>query len=125
VGPGHELSFAGHQVMAATLLTDSGMLPADARAAFPRSRRDGDQMLTFPAAVASALLKDSDQDRSEPAWGGLGRMVQEINFLNVRRAMYFQNYMLGVDSSDYLHAAAPLIADHPYRPYIEAMAIKT
>jgi len=124
VGPGHELSLAGHRAIAAALLTDQRLLPPGAQATFPHNRRDSGQMLTFPAAVAAALLKAADEDHSEPSWGALGRMVQEINFLNVHRRMYFENHMLAVDSSDYLQAAMPLIADHPYRAYIEAMGIK-
>lgn len=124
VGTGEALSSAGHQIIEAMLVTHRGFLPPAAADAIPQARPDPATAMTFPARVCDALLKSGDADMAEPSWGVLARLVQESSFMAVRRTMNYQIVKMGWDPSDYLNAAMPLIADHPYRAYIEAMPIK-
>ena len=117
------MSGIGHEIVLGTLLAHRDLLPAPARTVIPRAIANPDEAITLPAQAAVQLLKAGEDDVAEPSWGVLGRLLQEENFLNVRRMMIFQTKVLGVDSSDYLKDVMPLIADHPCRPYIEAMAI--
>lgn len=124
VGTGEALSSGGHQIVATMLVTHRGFLPAAAAEAIPRDPPNPATAMTFPAGVCDALLKSGDADTAEPSWGALARLVQESSFLAVRRTMNYQIVQMGWDTGDYLNAAMPLIADHPYRAYIEAMPIK-
>ncbi|HWE38622.1 MAG TPA: hypothetical protein VG406_18880 [Isosphaeraceae bacterium] len=75
--------------------------------------------------LARALVRagDATEDAGEPSWATLGRLVQETQFIQARRRLEFLRDSLGVPTRDEVEAALPVIGDHPYRLYIESLAL--
>jgi tetratricopeptide (TPR) repeat protein len=69
-------------------------------------------------------LGSPDQDKAEPSWTVLGRMVKEITFTNVWRYAYFIAVEQGLDARDIASQSAPLISDHPFKFVIDALGIR-
>ncbi|MFO7906837.1 MAG: tetratricopeptide repeat protein [Pirellulaceae bacterium] len=61
-------------------------------------------------------------DKGELSWANLGHLIREISFLNVWQRTRFLRYMLGVPPEDFIERSEPLVADHPYRLALDAMA---
>ncbi len=62
---------------------------------------------------------DADE-KAEPSFAFVGRLIQETNFVHVERRVHFMADMWGVDVSDFLQQSKPLIEDHPYRVFVES-----
>ncbi len=60
------------------------------------------------------------KDKGEPSWAAMGRMIQEITFTQVQRRADLIADQWGVDASDYVQEVRPIVADHPYKGFIEA-----
>jgi len=78
-----------------------------------------------PSRTAQALIENeaSSDDRGEPSWIVLGRMIQEEDFaLTVRRALFLKQ-RLGVPVDDFVAAVSPNLDGHPYAAWIESLAI--
>jgi tetratricopeptide (TPR) repeat protein len=58
----------------------------------------------------------------EPSWACLGCLIRELAFIQVWHRAQFQARLLGVPTDNFLKLAAPLVAGHPYRPYLESFA---
>ncbi len=74
------------------------------------------------ADIARALVAAGavEEDRDEPSLSVLGRMLEELLFTQTARRGWFLRYSLGVSMDEYVDRAIPLVADHPYRAYIES-----
>src|SRR5262249_35236899 len=57
---------------------------------------------------------------AEPSWTLLARMMQEERFDQVCHHLAFLQFTLAVDPSDAVPAALSLVADHPYKVYVES-----
>jgi tetratricopeptide (TPR) repeat protein len=75
------------------------------------------------AAVARAMVDAGapGKDAGEPSWAMLGRQVQEVHFVQTYRRAYFMARQWSVDTRGYHGEVAPIIADHPYGPWITAV----
>jgi tetratricopeptide (TPR) repeat protein len=62
-------------------------------------------------------------DAGEPSWSALGRVLQETRFTQVWRRVDFLDYRLSVASDDFLEEALPLVAGHPYAPFLEVYTL--
>ncbi len=78
------------------------------------AKEEGDEVELRKRLVAAAV-----DDPAEFSWGVLGRQLREIRLLQVSRRMYFLICPLGVPADDFVADALPLVADHPYRRYLE------
>ncbi len=70
----------------------------------------------------SAKPSSRPLDSGEPSWAALAQLIQEVSFIHVWRRAYFERQALSVPTEDFLTVAAPLIADHPLRPFLETFA---
>ena len=93
----------------------------------PKSVRDaGRNNWQSPATRAAAARAMVDagapgRDAGEPSWAVLGRQVQEVHFVHSYRRAYFMARQWGVDARGYLREVDPMLADHPYGPWITAV----
>jgi tetratricopeptide (TPR) repeat protein len=123
VASGHELTELAPQVMLASLpdeISRMKVVPGSVDDALRAARGNADMTANL-AAVPKSFLAATEA--SEPSWALAGRILQETNFVHVERRAYFMSSMWGVDCSDYVQSADPLIADHPLRQYIHGMAV--
>ena len=78
-------------------------------------------------SMQSAKLLDTagvpESDAGEPAWGAMGHMIRETRFVQVFRRLYFVKFMLSAPADEVWHEVRFDVADHRYRPYLEAMAV--
>lgn len=89
--------------------------------------RSGDE---FDAAAehqrrtaVTRALRDEDKtalDVGEPSWQALATVIEEISFVQVERNLEFLATGLSVSLDDTQLELAPLVADHPYRRFIES-----
>ena len=100
------------QLIAALLRAGGGPAsPAAAQAASPSGE---------PAAKPEEQPKrPAEPDHGEPSWATLGRMLRELAFVQVWRRTDFQRYRLSVPPDEFLAATAILVAEHPYRHFLE------
>ena len=76
-----------------------------------------------PAVVADACQAFVDApDTQEFSWTLLGRLLQETNFVHVEMETEFLAIYLGVAPGPFVQSAAPLVKDHPFKPYVDALA---
>ncbi|HTM53392.1 MAG TPA: hypothetical protein VL175_05160, partial [Pirellulales bacterium] len=62
------------------------------------------------------------QDSGEPSLAALGSMIEDVTFLQLSRRANFMFKIWGVPVDDFVHHAASILANHPYRATIESMA---
>jgi len=72
--------------------------------------------------LRSQLTAAAVDDPSDLTWGVLARQLREIRFLQVCRRLHFLAYPLAVPTNEFAADALPLVADHPYRAYVELFA---
>ncbi|MDZ4780272.1 MAG: hypothetical protein SGJ19_08475 [Planctomycetia bacterium] len=58
-------------------------------------------------------------DTSEPSWAALGKMINEVSFLQVMRRITFESDSLAVDPEQSVAFFRPLVAQHPYRGFLD------
>ncbi|HEY2587404.1 MAG TPA: hypothetical protein VGI81_16790 [Tepidisphaeraceae bacterium] len=94
-------------------------LPPDCRAQVCAARRNWQD----PAVIAS-LCKSLVEapDKAEFSWSALGRLLQEVNFVHVETRTEFLAQQLGSEPAPFVQASAVLVADHPFKPDIDALA---
>ena len=92
---------------------------------FARDPSDG-TFSDFPLRSAQALIESaaSRDDRGEPSWTILGRMIQEEDFASSARRLHFLKQQLGVPVDDFVTAVLPNLQDHPYAGWVESLAIE-
>jgi tetratricopeptide (TPR) repeat protein len=61
-------------------------------------------------------------DGGEPSWAVLGRMLRETRFVQVQRRLHVLRGPLGAMAGQYLDRQRVVVADHPYRLYLESLA---
>ena len=85
-----------------------------------RKRLDGD---FDEVALVKALEQagKADVDPGEPSWGTLAHLIRETRFVQVFRRLQFLKEILSVPADDYWAEAEPLVAGHPYRPFLEVI----
>jgi len=74
-------------------------------------------------AVARALLEAGKvgRDEGQPTWSVLGRMLEEVVFTQTARKAWRLRSLLLVLPGEYLDGMLPLLADHPYRRYLQSL----
>lgn len=75
------------------------------------------------AKIAAALIDEGRDDRGELSWSVLGRMMREVRFAQVWRRLSFMRDKWSVPVADFFDEARPLIADHPYRPFLQSFVV--
>ena len=68
------------------------------------------------------LTSAAVDDPSDLTWGVLARQFREIRFVQVCRRLHFLAYSLAVSPSEFAVDALPLLAGHPYLPYVECFS---
>jgi hypothetical protein len=119
VGVGHWATAAGLQAFTESVPRRLGELPG-LPGAVAAKLPGGDE-----AEVERALLEASRGvgDRGEPSWGSLGRMVRDGRFALLIRRAVFMKWIWSVPTADFVAEARPLVADHPYLPFLESLAV--
>ena len=91
---------------------------------FPAAARGplagGDEPAMTRALVAAGA---AGVDAGEPTWATLAGMIRETRFTQSWRRLYFMRTMWGVPVGEELDAVRPLVADHPYRAFIESFGL--
>lgn len=88
-------------------------VPAPARQAAERPDE-----VAMTGALDDAAM--ADDDRAEPSWSALARMVRENRFLFTFRRLYFMAVQWSVPTDEYWDGARLLVAEHRFRPLLEA-----
>ena len=75
------------------------------------------------AAFVTALRNDAKAgfDVGEPSFQLLATLIEEVSFLQVERQLEFLFSGLSVSLDDARTELSPLVASHPYRPFVESM----
>ncbi len=79
-----------------------------------RSDRNG--LSELADSLASTPVED---DQEEFSWRILGRMLQETEFIQLWRRVYFMRYQWAVPTEEFIDAIAKVATGHRYRPLIE------
>ncbi|HEY5316028.1 MAG TPA: tetratricopeptide repeat protein [Pirellulales bacterium] len=112
----HAATQAGPETLLATLPERLGEIEGLPDGVAQAARRE---------AGIEALIKELDiadkrpSGRDEMSWAALSRLLRELTFMQVWRRLDFMVYSLGIDSDDFIEQSAPLVADHPYRFFLE------
>jgi len=61
-------------------------------------------------------------DSGEPSWAALAHLIHDVSFVHIWRRARFERDVLSVPTEDFLALAAPLVADHPLRPFVDTLA---
>lgn len=104
-----------HQVSPLRLKTVSGV-PAAAAKLLPGNAERGNGLTELADALAGTPAED---DREEFSWRILGRMLQETEFIQLWRRVYFMRYQWAVPTEEFIDAIAKVATGHRYRPLIE------
>jgi tetratricopeptide (TPR) repeat protein len=90
-------------------------------------REQLDQPAGGEVALLDALAKagQPDADAGEPSWGVLSHLIRETRFIQVYRRLHFMSVIWGVPAEipQYWAESHRLVADHPYRPYLESFVV--
>jgi tetratricopeptide (TPR) repeat protein len=63
------------------------------------------------------------KESAEPSWSVLGRLAQEARFVQVCRRLTFMRDVWNVPVDEFLTPALPLVADHPYLPFVKSFGV--
>jgi tetratricopeptide (TPR) repeat protein len=114
----HKSTLLGPEVLRTRLGARLLALPGlpDEAAALARAKE------VSPPKVAQALVRASApaSDPLDPSWAALGRLVEDVAFVQAQRRCHFMRFSWSVPVDEYIAEALPLVADHRYRAVIEA-----
>jgi hypothetical protein len=84
-----------------------------------------DQPAGGEVALVDALTKAGEPraDAGEPSWGVLGHLIRETRFIQVYRRLHFMKVAWGVPLDEFWADANRLVADHPYRLFLESFVV--
>jgi len=124
VALGHQATVAGPKALAKLLaerLPALADLPSQVREGLPGDAEEYQRARTR-RELAQLLVEAAEDDAQEPSWGALGRMIEEINFTQLGRRLYFVEYQWGLPQRSGREAvtAADAVGDHPYASYIHS-----
>jgi len=57
--------------------------------------------------------------RTEPSWAALAALIRETGFLHAWRIVNLKKHRLGIQADATIDSLAPLVAQHPYRKYLD------
>jgi tetratricopeptide (TPR) repeat protein len=60
-------------------------------------------------------------DAGEPSWAVLGRLIQEIRFVQIYRRLHLMRTVWSVPVAEFWNESAATVAEHPYRSYLETL----
>lgn len=104
-----------HRTVPSRLQQLSG-LPKDAAELLKRAAiRD----VSLTEVAESLLQTPPEDDAGEFSWRILGRMVQEVEFIQLWRRVFFMRFQWAVPSDEFISAIDGVAAGHRYRPLIE------
>lgn len=83
---------------------------------------DQDEVALTRALDAAA---DPARDPAEPSWGALARIIRETRFVCTYRRLDFMANHWNVPTDEYWEEARPLVAEHRFCPFLEALARRT
>jgi tetratricopeptide (TPR) repeat protein len=113
----HQATLIGLELFAKAvprrLASVPGLPPGVAKLVFADGAIPNEVELRRRLAVAAV------DDPSDITWGVLARQFREIRFAQVCRRIIFIGYGLTASPEDFATDALPLVADHPYRAYVE------
>ena len=115
----HEATAGGLQVFGETLSRQLGEvpgLPARVAALLPADDEVGEARALIDAGAPGV-------DQGEPSWAVLGHMIREARFVLAWRRLRFMRDIWSVPVDEFLAEARPMVADHPYRKFIESYGL--
>lgn len=104
-----------HQTAPLRLQRVSG-LPAEAVQLLPGNASRTDGLTKLADSLASTPAED---DQEEFSWRILGRMLQETEFIQLWRRVYFMRFQWAVPTEEFIDAVADVATGYRYRPLIE------
>jgi tetratricopeptide (TPR) repeat protein len=75
------------------------------------------------AGVVRGLLEACPEDRGEPSWGVLARLLEDVTFMHVDRhtSLVAEGWRLPASEvAAFIQEVLPRVANHPYRAWIES-----
>jgi tetratricopeptide (TPR) repeat protein len=75
------------------------------------------------SGVVRGLLEACPEDRGEPSWGVLARLIEDVTFMHVDRhtSLVAEGWRLPASEVDaFIQQVLPRVANHPYRAWIES-----
>jgi tetratricopeptide (TPR) repeat protein len=115
----HGATTEGPQALAQLLPAELGAvkgIPASVREALGREGN-----LVGPVEALDRAGEPAG-DRGEPSWSVLAHLFRETLFVQVYHRLNFLKEFLDVPVENFWAAAAPLVAGHRYRPFLESLA---
>jgi tetratricopeptide (TPR) repeat protein len=70
-----------------------------------------------------ALAEAAAQDRGEPSWATLGRLLREDRFVSIWRRVDFMKNAWSVPVEEFVEEVQPLLEGHPYKDVIRLYAL--
>jgi tetratricopeptide (TPR) repeat protein len=122
----NEATVVGPKVLSTRIyprVADLPGLPPDIRKLCEERGEDAAEPRLRPKLWKALAAAPDDQ---EPSWGVLGRLIQETTFKQACRRAFLVRRMWAAPRATVLQTVAdlaPLVEDHPYRPFIESMTL--
>ncbi len=69
--------------------------------------------------TATEQVATTARDANPMSWATLGLLIRELSYVRVWRSLRYQGPMLGAHTDNPLGELTPLVADHPYRVFLE------
>jgi tetratricopeptide (TPR) repeat protein len=120
VGVRHRTTLAGMEVFAQAFpdrLAEMKDLPPAVDEAV---EDEADESVLYRTLFASAR---ASADPAEPSWSLLGRLAQDVRFTQLTRRLAFMAYAWAVPTAEYAHEVLPLVAGHPYEPFLRTFEL--
>lgn len=116
-GPG--LTHSGAEAFSQTLagLDQLPAVPADLRQVVQAKQGSG---ANAEVRLVDQLHHDGDADRSEPSWHVMGRLIENVTFMNAEAEAMHITFSLGQDPSNFVNSIWPSVKNHPYASVMAA-----
>ena len=116
----HQATMAGPEVLADTLpakLLALERLPAMVKEHLENTKGDEPALCKLLSQAGAP-----GADTVEPSWSVVSRLIRETQFVQVFRRLHFMRVSWNVPVDEFWAESVKLVADHPYRPYLETLA---
>lgn len=121
----HVVTQLAPAVLNDTVAARLGQLSALPAATTELLHRPADNPANLAGLVESLLAAPGADDPGELSWRLLGRLLQETEFIQLWRRVYFMRFQWAVPADDFIAAVEGVASAHRYRPLIDACSLDT
>ncbi len=121
----HVVTQLAPAVLNATAAARLGQLSALPAATTELLHRPADNPASLAELIESLLASPVADDQGELSWRLLGRLLQETEFIQLWRRVYFMRFQWAVPADDFIAAIEGVASTHRYRPLIDACSLNS